>query len=169
MAVVKPRRTLDASLPPSAASDAHRARPRAVTPQRPRYTGRMPAWAWLVVIGLCLAATLPVMRSSSVTESGAELRALEAERERLNSEIRSLTAHVGEMSSLARVKEQAEARFNMVHARPTVTLAVEQQPPTLQLPARLLPLSVYSSRPAESVPAVGEAVWQSILDALIFD
>ena len=129
MTTAKPGLALDASLPTSAASDSYRALPRPILPRRPRYTGRMPAWAWLAVFGLCIAATLPVMRTSSVTESGMELRSLEAERERLHSEIRSLAAHVGQLGSLARVQRQAEERLNMVPARPTVVLDVEQPPP----------------------------------------
>ncbi len=168
MTTAKPSTTLDASLPTSAASDAWHALPRPVLPQRPRYTGRMPAWAWLAVIGLCIAAVLPVVRTSSVTESGSELRALEAERERLNSEIRSLAAYVGQLGSLSRIQQQAVERFNMVAARPTVALDVSQPPPARTLPTRFLPKLAGADQDAFESPA-GTSFWQATIDALIFD
>lgn len=170
MTTARPRTTLDASLPTSAASDAHHALPSPVLPRRPRYTGRMPAWAWLAVFGLCIAAALPVIRTSSVTESGTELRALEAEREQLNSEIRSLAAHVGQLGSLARVKEQAVERLNMVPARPTVVLEVAQSPPARTLPARFLPAGSELAGGVEHASTdAGTSVWRSIFDVLIYE
>ena len=170
MTTAKPSATLDASLPTSAASDSHHAKPRPILPRRPRYTGRMPAWAWMAVFGLCIAATLPVIRVSSVTESGSELRILEAERERLHSEIRSLAAHIGQLGSLARVKQQAEERLNMVPARPTVALEVQHPPPARVMPSRFLPLDhrVVDST-SESQLAGGRSVWGAMFDVLIFD
>ena len=130
----------------------------------------MPAWAWLAVFGLCIAAALPVIRTSSVTESGTELRALEAEREQLNSEIRSLAAHVGQLGSLARVKEQAVERLNMVPARPTVVLEVSQSPPARTLPARFLPVGSELAGGVEQASAdAGTSVWRSIFDVLIYE
>lgn len=170
MTTAKPSTTLDASLPTSAASDAHHALPKPILPRRPRYTGRMPAWAWLAVFGLCIAAALPVIRTSSVTESGTELRALEAERERLNSEIRSLAAHVGELGSLARVKQQAVERLNMVPARPTVVLEVDQPPPARSLPARFLPTwSETGTGDLQSPAEPNGSIWRSMFDVLIFE
>ena len=170
MTTAKPSTTLDASLPTSAASDSHHALPRPILPRRPRYTGRMPAWAWVAVFGLCIAATLPVIRVSNVTESGTELRALEAERERLNSEIRSLAAHIGQLGSLARIQQQAEERLNMVPARPTISLEVEQPPPARTLPSRFLPPDPQASAEnSGSSRTAGESVWKAMFDVLIFD
>ena len=170
MTTAKSSTTLDASLPTSAASDSHHALPRPVLPRRPRYTGRMPAWAWLAVFGLCIAATLPVIRTSSVTESGSELRILEAERERLNSEIRSLAAHVGQLGSLARVKHQAEERLNMVPARPTSVLEVKQPPPARTLPSRFLPPSDTAiASQADPTATANQSIWGAIFDVLIFE
>ncbi len=170
MTTARPGTALDASLPTSAASDSHHALPRPILPRRPRYTGRMPAWAWIAVFGLCVAATLPVLRTSSVTESGTELRALEAERERLHSEIRSLVAHVGQLGSLTRVRLQAEERLNMVPARPTVVLDVEQPPPARTLPARLLPLSPLVSAGGDALATTTDRTeWSSFFDLLIFE
>ena len=130
----------------------------------------MPAWAWLAVFGLCIAATLPVIRTSSVTESGSELRILEAERERLNSEIRSLAAHVGQLGSLARVKHQAEERLNMVPARPTAVLEVKQPPPARTLPSRFLPPSdTANAGLTDSASTADQSIWAGIFDVLIFE
>ncbi len=130
----------------------------------------MPAWAWLAVFGLCIAAALPVIRTSSVTESGTELRALEAERERLNSEIRSLAAHVGQLGSLARVQQEAVERLNMVPARPTVVLDVDQPPPARTLPARFVPSwSEPANSTNQSTTEADRSVWRSIFDVLIFE
>lgn len=168
MTTAKPSTTLDASLPASAASDAWHARPGPVLPKRSRYTGRMPAWAWLTVIGLCIAAVLPVVRSSSVTESGTELRVLEAERERLNSEIRSLAAHVGQLGSLARIQQQAVERFNMVPARPTIVLEVDLPPPARTMPTRFLPLPDERGGSAADL-SIEHSFWRATIDALVFD
>ncbi len=130
----------------------------------------MPAWAWLAVFGLCIAATLPVIRTSSVTESGTELRTLEAERERLNSEIRSLAAHVGQLGSLSRVKHQAEERLHMVPARPTAVLGVKLPPPARTMPARFLPPSdQVLGGLTDSSPLADQSIWGAIFDILIFE
>lgn len=130
----------------------------------------MPAWAWLAVFGLCIAATLPVIRVSSVTESGTELRVLEAERERLRSEIRSLAAHIGQLGSLARVKRQAEERLNMVPARPTVVLEVQQPPPARVLPARFLPPDQWTGGVTPALaPLDSRSVIGAMFDVLIID
>ncbi len=168
MTMTRPGAALDTSLPTSAASDAWRARPSPILPKRPRYTGRMPAWGWFVVIGLCIAAALPVIRTSSVTESGAELRALEAERERLHSEIRSLAAHVGQLGSLARIQREAVSRFNMVPARPTIALDVPLPPPARTLPTRFLPAPDEVDAGLLD-PPLEHSVWRATIDALVFD
>ena len=130
----------------------------------------MPAWAWLAVFGLCIAATLPVIRTSSVTESGTELRMLEAERERLNSEIRSLAAHVGQLGSLSRVKHQAEERLHMVPARPTSVLEVNLSPPARTLPSRFFPPSdQVNGGKADSSPLADQSIWGAIVDVLILE
>ena len=122
------------------------------------------------MIGLCIAAALPVIRTSSVTESGAELRALEAERERLNSEIRSLADHVGQLSSLARVKLQAEQRLNMVPARPTVVLEIDEPPPARTLPTRLLPTVPSTSGASAIVDSQpDESIWYRFVDLLVVE
>ena len=146
-------------------------------PKRYRYTGRMPAWAWIAVFGLCIAAALPVFRTSSVTESGSELRALEAERERLTSEIRSLAAHVGQLGSLARIQQQAVERLRMVNAVPTTVLEVDSAPPARTLPARFLPATDSWGAGAplpggdrlEPDQHAARPVWRAILDVLVFD
>ncbi len=172
-----PSDAADARLASPAAKDGHRALPRPMLPERHRYTGRMPAWAWIVLFGLLIGLALPVFRTSSVTESASELRALEAERERLTSEIRSLAAHVGQLGSLARIQQQAVERLRMVNAMPTTVLEVDSTPPARTLPARFLPAADSSGagRPLaggarlEPDSHAARPVWRAILDVLVFD
>ena len=105
MTTAKPSTTLDASLPTSAASDSHHALPRPVLPRRPRYTGRMPAWAWRPSSTLHRGNDR-FIRTSSVTEREATANPGSGTR-RLNSEIRSLAAHRrGNLALAARSQHQ---------------------------------------------------------------
>ena len=122
---------------------------------------KMPAWAWLAIIGFCIAAALPVVQSSNVTESGARLLQLEAERERLKSDVRQLSAHLGELASLGRIEAEAQSRINMVHASPTIVIDVDAPPPAQVMPSRYLP--VIETEPQSEPPS-----WQGVLDFLIF-
>ncbi|MCY3567327.1 MAG: hypothetical protein OXH38_01770, partial [Chloroflexi bacterium] len=101
-------------------------------------------------------------------ESGSELRALEAERERLNSEIRSLAAHVGQLGSLSRIQQQAVERFNMVPARPTIVLDVNQPPPARTMPTRFLPAAGSLDRDFNQ-SQTETSIWQAMIDALVFN
>ena len=123
---------------------------------------RLPVWAWIVIATLCVAAVLPVVQSSNATETGARLIALEAERERMRSEIRHLSAHVGELASLSRVELHARGRLRMVDATPTVTVEVDRAPPARVVPSRFLPAS-------EPVERQERARWQALLDFLIIE
>lgn len=123
---------------------------------------RMPAWVWILLVGLCLAASLPVLQSSNATETGARLIALEAERERVRSELRTLAAHVGELASLNRIEQDARIRLRMVDATPTVRLEVDQPPPARVMPSRYLPVP-------EPVAYHEPPRWQAWLDLLIAD
>ena len=123
---------------------------------------RMPGWVWILILGLCLAASLPVLQSSNATETGARLIALEAERERVRSELRTLAAHVGELASLNRIEWDARTRLRMVDATPTVRLEVDYAPPPRVMPSRYLPVpdaTEYHEPPQ----------WQAWLDLLIVD
>ena len=124
---------------------------------------RMPAWVWILLVGLCLAASLPVLQSSNATETGARLIALEAERERLRSELRSLAAHVGELASLNRIEQDARTRLRMVDAKPTVRLEVDYPPPSRVMPSRYLP------RPGPITHQEPAGWLNLLLDLLILD
>ncbi len=121
---------------------------------------RMPAWAWILLLGLCVAASLPVLQSSNAAETGSRLIALEAERDRLHSERRALAAYVGRLASLSRIEQHARGRLRMVDAPPTVTLEVEHAPPPRVMPSRFLPAS-------ERVLDREAPRWQALLDLLI--
>ncbi len=121
---------------------------------------RLPLWIWVGVVGLAIAAALPVLQSSDATATGAELRALERQRAAAQAEVRALASQVGELTSLERVAAVAETRLGLTPARPTVLLTVDTPPPERLLPARFLP------RRAEAAPE-DAAWWQRLLDVVI--
>ena len=151
-----------ASVGASVEEGAQRGARRAFGQRRLLPQARMPAWVWILIIGLCVAASLPVLQSSNATETGARLAALEAERERLRSELRTLSAHVGELASLNRIEHDARTRLRMVEATPTVRLEVDHSPPARLVPSRYLPA------PTAAAPSDSPR-WQALLDLLILD
>ena len=151
-----------ASVVASVEEGAQRGARRAFAQRRLLPQARMPAWVWILIIGLCVAASLPVLQSSNATETGARLAALEAERERLRSELRTLSAHVGELASLNRIEHDARTRLRMVEATPTVRLEVDHSPPARLVPSRYLPA------PTAAAPSDSPR-WQALLDLLILD
>ncbi len=151
-----------ASVGASVEEGAQRGARRAFGQRRLLPQARMPAWVWILIIGLCVAASLPVLQSSNATETGARLAALEAERERLRSELRTLSAHVGELASLNRIEHDARTRLRMVEATPTVRLEVDHSPPARLVPSRYLPA------PTAATPS-DPPRWQALLDLLILD
>ena len=151
-----------ASVGASVEEGAQRSARRAFGQRRLLPQARMPAWVWILIIGLCVAASLPVLQSSNATETGARLAALEAERERLRSELRTLSAHVGELASLNRIEHDARTRLRMVEATPTVRLEVDHSPPARLVPSRYLPA------PTAAAPSDSPR-WQALLDLLILD
>ena len=151
-----------ASVGASVEEGAQRGARRAFGQRRLLPQARMPAWVWILIIGLCVAASLPVLQSSNATETGARLAALEAERERLRSELRTLSAHVGELASLNRIEHDARTRLRMVEATPTVRLEVDHSPPARLVPSRYLPAPT-------AAPPSDSPRWQALLDLLILD
>lgn len=151
-----------ASVGASVEEGVQRGARRAFAQRRLLPQARMPAWVWILIIGLCVAASLPVLQSSNATETGARLAALEAERERLRSELRTLSAHVGELASLNRIEHDARTRLRMVEATPTVRLEVDHSPPARLVPSRYLPA------PTAATPSDSPR-WQALLDLLILD
>lgn len=121
---------------------------------------RLPLWVWVGVIGLCLAAVLPVAQSSDATATGAALRDLERQRAAGQAEVRQLASQVGELTSLERVAAVADERLGLTPARPTVILTVHTPPPERLLPARYLPRR-------EEALVTSAVWWQRLLDVLI--
>ena len=121
---------------------------------------RLPLWVWVGVVGLAIAAALPVLQSSDATATGAALRDLERQRAAAQAEVRELASQVGELTSLDRVAAVAKTRLGLTPARPTVLLTVDTAPPERLLPARFLPRR-------EAVVPEGATWWQRLLDVLI--
>ncbi len=112
---------------------------RAALRVRPMRRGRVPLWVWVGVVGLSLAALLPVVQSSDATQAGAQLRDLERERAALQAEVRLLASQVGELTALNRIGNVAQERLGLTPARPTTVLSVDVPPPVALLPTRFLP------------------------------
>ena len=136
---------------------ARRAATRVPAPVR---RARLPLWVWVGVIGLSIAAVLPVAQSSDATATGATVRDLERQRAAAQAEVRQLASQVGELTSLEHVAAVARERLGLTLARPTVILEVDAAPPERLLPARFLP------RRHEAVETTA-AWWQQLLDVLI--
>lgn len=133
---------------------------RALRRVRPVQRGRLPLAVWIGVIGIALAALLPVLQTSDATSAAASQRGLERGRARLQAEVRLLASQVGELSALNRVADVAQTRLNLVPARPTVVLTVKETPPSRLLPARFLPQQDLEL--VETLPW-----WQTLFDVFV--
>ena len=136
------------------------ARSRSLERVRPLQRSGLPLAVWIAVLGIAVAAFLPVLQTSDATAAAAEVRTLERGRARLQAEVRLLASQVGELTALARVEQVAVERLDMVPARPTVVLTVEHLPPPRLLPARFLP-----QRDIELETAL--PWWQSLFGVLV--
>lgn len=136
---------------------ARRAATRVPLPVR---RARLPLWIWVAVLGLSIAALLPVAQSSDATATGATVRELERQRAATQAEVRQLASQVGELTSLERVAAVATERLGLTPARPTLVLHVGTPPPERLLPARYLPRQ-------QEVIATTAAWWQRFMDVLI--
>lgn len=136
------------------------ARTRASQRARPVQRGRLPLAVWLGVVGLALAALLPVLQTSDATSASGAARELERDRARLQAEVRLLASQVGELTALSRVERVARERLGLVPARPTVALSVDEPPPPSVLPSRFLPAPTPVLR--DDLPW-----WQELFGALV--
>lgn len=128
-----------------------------------RVYARIPVWAWAAILGLCLAAVLPVLQTSGQTEAGVRLLELEAQREQLRSEVRGRAAQAGELTSLTRIEHEARTRLGMIAAFPTASIEVQSAPPPRELPSR------YEPRLEAAPEARSKSPLQRLLELLIFD
>ncbi|MEE9277797.1 MAG: hypothetical protein V3V06_05255 [Dehalococcoidia bacterium] len=133
---------------------------RAALRLRPVQRTHLPLWVWIGLIGIALAALLPVLQSSQATSTGAELRALERARAAQQAQIRQLASQVGELAALARVETVARERLGLTPAHPTTVLSVDDPPPDRLLPARFLPRR-------EPVVETELPWWRQLVDVLI--
>ena len=112
------------------------------------------------LIGVATLGLLQVLQTSQVATTGFELRTLQIERTRLESETRLLEAGIAERSQLERVLDEAVTRLGMVEPEQTLRLSVtEPAPNTVPLPRRYI----------EQAPAIEQeeaAWWEPLLERL---
>lgn len=118
-----------------------------------------------LIVGLSLMAIatlglLQVLQTSQVASTGFELRTLQSERTRLESEIRLLEAGVAERSQLERVHEEAVTRLGMIEPERTLRLSVDEPAPgAVPLPRRYV----------EPAPVIEEETvpwWEPLLERI---
>lgn len=117
----------------------------------------------IVGIGLMAIATaglLQVLQTSQVASTGFELRTLQSERTRLESEIRLLEAGVAERSQLERVRDEAVNRLGMVEPETTIRVAVDEPAPSaVPLPRRYV-------EPAPVIEEEEASWWEPLLERI---
>lgn len=118
-----------------------------------------------LIVGLALLAVaalglFQVLQSSQLASTGFELRTLQNERTRLESEIRLLEAGVAERSQLERVHEEAVNRLGMVEPDQTLHLQVnEPAPNAVPLPRRYV-------EPAPEMEEESAPWWEPLLERI---
>jgi len=118
-----------------------------------------------LIVGLSLMAVavlglLQVLQTSQVASTGFELRTLQTERTRLESEIRLLEAGVAERSQLERIRDEAVNRLGMIEPERNLRLSVTEPAPSgVPLPRRYV----------EPAPLIEEAAvpwWEPLLERI---
>ena len=114
----------------------------------------------LMLIGVAILGLLQVLQTSQVASAGFELRTLQTERTRLESEVRLLEAGIAERSQLERVLEEAITRLGMVEPQQTLRLSVDEPAPNnVPLPRRYI----------EAAPPIEQAAaawWEPLLERI---
>ena len=128
---------------------------------RPLQRTLVPLAVWVGVLGLAVAALLPVLQTSDATATAAEVRTLEHSRDRLQADVRLLASQVGELTAITRLERVARERLGLTPARPTVVLEVDQPPPGRILPSRFLPRQA-SETERRTLPW-----WQDLLEWVV--
>lgn len=131
-------------------------------PATPRSSGHLSRLliVGLMLIGVAILGLLQVLQTSQVASTGFELRTLQAERTRLESEIRLLEAGIADRSQLERTLNEAITRLGMVEPERTLRLSVDEPAPnTMPLPRRYI----------EAAPAIEQdpaAWWEPLLERI---
>lgn len=111
-------------------------------------------------MAIATAGLLQVLQTSQVASTGFELRTLQSERTRLESEIRLLEAGVAERSQLERVRDEAVGRLGMVEPARTLRLTIDEPAPSaVPLPRRYV----------EPAPVIEEETapwWEPLLERI---
>lgn len=95
-----------------------------------------------------------VLQTSAAATAGYDIRALEAERDRLGAEIRIAEVTIARMAGGERVRDEARTRLGMIEPESRVQIAVSvATPAVVPLPARYVPA-------VDEAPAVVQPWWQ---------
>ena len=118
-----------------------------------------------LVVGIALMAVatlglLQVLQTSQLASTGFELRTLQAERTRLESEIRLLEAGIAERSQLERVRDEAVSRLGMIEPERTLRVTVDEAAPGI------VPLPRRYVEPAPAIEVEAVPWWEPLLERL---
>jgi hypothetical protein len=115
------------------------------------------------VLALVVAvALLQVNQFSRVTSTGYQINELTRERAKKQAENHQIEAQVAHYSSLARVDIEARVRLGMVPPQRTLSISVDQPPPTREtLPMRFMPDEKPPAPPRDTRP-----LWKRVLQLI---
>ncbi len=117
---------------------------------------RLNRWILAAIAVVALSAMLPVLQNSAATSRGFQLQTFEAEKTKLNGQIRLLEADVAQLSSLPRVQRRASELGLEPGFDPIYVTVGEAGPVPAKIPAEYLP------GPARKTD-VPEPWWRSLL------
>jgi hypothetical protein len=155
------------SAPPAAAPGrSRRAAEREATRELPRGRGvvrrRISGFAIISVALLLIAGVglLQVLQTSWITTVGYQVRALEVERQSLDSEIRVLEAQIAASTNLDQLHQQAVQRLGMAPPEERMRIAVDVSAPHgMPLPRRYVEEPVLEPPPER-------AWWEAVMSRL---
>lgn len=109
-----------------------------------------------MVVGV--AALLPLVQSSESTSTAGDIRALEQERLRWQTELQELEVEIARLGSLDWIEKQARGRFRMTPPQETVYIQVDAPPPEARkIPSRYLP-----NGPAQPPAEDTSSTWEDL-------
>jgi len=100
----------------------------------------LPVFLILASVAIGVAALLPLIQSSSATDTAGDVRALESQRTDWRARLRALELEVAGMGSLSRIEAEAAARFRMGTPKELHYIGIDAPAPEARkIPSRYLP------------------------------
>lgn len=100
----------------------------------------LPVFLILASVAIGVAALLPLIQSSSATDTAGEVRALENQRTDSQARLRALELEVAGLGSLSRIEAEAAARFKMGPPKERYYIGIDAPAPEAhKIPSRYLP------------------------------